>query len=108
MCGLLLSHFVSNILFGILHISKMSFSFRRQYAITIKAFLKLGIVAYAYDPALRRQRQEDCYKFKASLVYIACEGYHILRPYLKGRNKKNHCGGTEQARSRITQTIEGQ
>lgn len=54
MCGLLLSHFVSNILFGILHISKMSFSFRRQYAITIKAFLKLGIVAYAYDPALRR------------------------------------------------------
>lgn len=23
----------------------------------------------------------------------ASEGYHILRPYLKGRNKKNHCGG---------------
>lgn len=31
----------------------------------------LGMVAHASNLALRRQRQEDQHKFKASLVYIA-------------------------------------
>lgn len=33
--------------------------------------LKLGRVAYLTIPALRRQGQEDPYKYKASVVYIA-------------------------------------
>lgn len=34
-----------------------------------KNSLKLGTVAYTYNPALKIQGQEDDHKFKASLIY---------------------------------------
>ena len=34
-----------------------------------KNSLKLGTVAYTYNPALKIQRQEDDHKFKANLIY---------------------------------------
>lgn len=34
----------------------------------------LDVVANDYDSVIRRQRQEDCSKFKANLVYIATPG----------------------------------
>lgn len=33
-----------------------------------KNSLKLGMVAYTYNPALKIQRQEEDHKFKASLI----------------------------------------
>jgi hypothetical protein len=42
-----------------------------MYVCILKNFLpRLGIVAHAYNLAVRRQRQEDCYKFKVKPGYI--------------------------------------